>query len=79
MDKSFTYFCFIFSTFLVALGILFEVNQLYVQGRNWYTKDYTAYGGVYMILFGILGYYLWYQTLSPFSRIKQFFEKFRKK
>lgn len=69
----------LFALFFTVWGITMLVRDIQVIGYRARYGQYSVLGGPILILIGAIFWYVTYQTLSPFSRIRQFFEKKRRK
>lgn len=59
---------------LIIWGIIMLVNDLVGYGVHYLTQQFTAGGGWLLILIGLILLGVSYFSLSPFSKIRKFFE-----
>lgn len=67
----------IFSIFLIGWGIYMLVSGKYAKGYDHYVQQETGAGGEYYILIGVILIVITYFTLSPFGKIRRFFDRWR--
>ncbi|MCP2044891.1 hypothetical protein [Pontibacter sp. HSC-36F09] len=59
---------------LLGSGIWMIVNDLVAVGVHGKTLSASGYGGHLLILVSLIFFYVAYHCLSPFSKIRRFFE-----
>jgi len=67
-------FCFIIGTLLIVTGVVMLVFDIVKVGRHYLTQQKGTIGGTIVILLGFLTGIVGYFSLSPFSKIREFFE-----
>ena len=65
----------IFAASFILSGVYLLVNRLVVGGTYARNNQVTGFGGWFLILFGVIFLIIAYYSLSPFSKIRQFFER----
>ncbi|WP_076666891.1 hypothetical protein [Pontibacter indicus] len=65
--------------FLLGSGIWMIVNDLVAVGVHSRTLSASGYGGHLLILVSLIFFYVAYHCLSPFSKIRRFFEGNRRR
>lgn len=68
------FFQFIVALMLILSGVFLLIKKLVVGGIYSRNNQETGFGGWLLILFGVILLVVAYYTLSPFSKIRQFFE-----
>lgn len=63
----------------VTLGIIMAIKNQVVVGINSRTMQFSAVGGYLLIFVGIIFLAVSYFSLSPFGKIRRFFEGVAKK
>ncbi len=63
----------------VCWGVVMIAKGQVVVGTSSRTLQTNAYGGHLLIFFGVVFLYITWASLSPYSKIKRFFERRRKK
>ena len=66
--------CFSIAIIMILLGILMIVLDHVISGKHYLTQQNSTIGGVSIILIGIIILIVGYYSLSPFSKIREFFE-----
>lgn len=67
-------FTLILSLLFIAMGVTMIAKNLVAVGINSRTLQPSGFGGALLILIGIIFLIVSYFSLSPFSKIRQFFE-----
>jgi hypothetical protein len=62
----------------VLAGILMLVFDIVKVGKHYLTQQQGTIGGTIIIFLGLLTFLIGYFNLSPFSKIREFFEGGRK-
>lgn len=60
---------------MVLLGLLMVINKLSIVGLDYYTKLGNVTSGYFLIIIGIVIVAVGYYSLSPFGKIRKFFEE----
>ncbi|MDH5608159.1 MAG: hypothetical protein OEY56_01660 [Cyclobacteriaceae bacterium] len=64
---------------LITLGVFMISKGLVVGGFDYLAQQPTAYGGSLLIVVGIVFLVVYYYTLSPFGKVRRFFENSKNK
>ena len=67
------YFVLAISLFFLTIGIRMLVKNIVTVGKSW-NMEGSVLGGPIFIFLGLIFLFVFYTSLSPFSRIRQFFE-----
>jgi len=68
-------FYFIIGCLLILTGIYMLINDVIGVGRHYLTQQPSVLGGWLVIFVGVLILVIGYFSLSPFSKIRNFFKK----
>lgn len=69
----------VFAIGFITWGVVMIVKDQVAVGTNSRTLQTTGFGGHLLILIGVVFLYVTYFALSPYSRIRRFFEEGWKK
>lgn len=69
-----SYGIFFFAVFFIGCGIAMIVKDLAAIGINSRTQSLSGFGGQLLILIGFIFLVVGYYGLSPYSKVRQFFE-----
>jgi Zn-dependent protease with chaperone function len=59
----------------ILWGMYMIINENYGSSIDSWSLQYTATGGELLILLGVIFLIVAYYSLSPFSKVREFFEK----
>lgn len=59
---------------IILFGALISLSNIYGTGKHYLTQQHMIYGGGYLIVLGSVLLISGYFSLSPFSKIREFFE-----
>ena len=60
---------------LIATGVVMLIFDITKTGRHYLTQQNSAIGGAIVIFVGVIGAVIGYYSLSPFGRVRKFFEE----
>ena len=69
---------FAYAIIFTGFGIYLIIRNKYTIGIDHLTQKGTATSGHYFLLFGLIFFVVAYFTLSPYSKVRGFFENRRK-
>lgn len=69
---------FLLGAISIVTGVVMVINHIVVAGINSRTLQYSGFGGYLLILVGVIFLIVSYYSLSPFSKIRRFFNKNKK-
>jgi len=70
---------FLLGAMSIVTGVVMVINHIVVAGINSRTLQYSGFGGYLLILVGIIFLIISYYSLSPYSKIRRFFNKRKKR
>jgi len=77
--SSTTFALLLFALVFTVWGTVMLIRNVQFIGYSEKYGQYSVLGGPTLLLLGLLAWYIAYQNLSPFSGIRQFFEKKKRK
>jgi len=67
-------FYFMISSLLIATGFFSWIHDITKSGKHYLTQQNTVFGGPIIIFLGLIALIIGYYSLSPFGRVRKFFE-----
>ncbi len=65
---------FLMGSLLLIAGILMLAYDIHKVGQHYLTQQQTAVGGLFVIFVSLVILLVGYFSLSPFSKLREFFE-----